>query len=515
MSKAHVYARNLAANWGGYGLNLLVMFFMSPFVVHSLGDVRYGVWSLLMSLTGYLGLVEAGTNAGLGRYVNVYLAKNDIPNVNGVLNTALAVFAVLGVVLLIFSGGLALILGVVFPTIPIDLRSQSQIVLLLVAANLWLAFLSAAFRQILTAHERFDICTAIDLAVLTISTTGTIVVLITGRGLVELAAVQVVSSTLGVACGYLLSKRIFPQLELNFRRASRWQLRQLLGFSIWAFINRVALRLLYTTDTVVIIIVLGPKQVTYYAIAGLLVIRSRDFIGKVTSIFGPQMIQDCARENLRDLRISFRRGSTLVMAFAIPLLVGLIVFGKEFLILWMGPTYAVSYPVLLILAMSQFPALPASITEHIYRGMHRVRLGAMVTLLQGIINLGLTLLFVLTFKMGIDGVAWGTFYPRVVFSIVAGVIALRWIHLEIWEFVRFTVLRWIAVTAAFFAVCEFVQALVPHQSWTVFFAKVISVMVIYAPLVWFLLLEHQDQQRIRDVVFKRVGLQTPTVTTDE
>ena len=66
MSRARIYARNLAANWIGYGANLLIVFFMSPLVVHTLGDVRYGVWSLMMTMTGYLGLVEIGTRGGLG-----------------------------------------------------------------------------------------------------------------------------------------------------------------------------------------------------------------------------------------------------------------------------------------------------------------------------------------------------------------------------------------------------------------------------------------------------------------
>lgn len=94
MSRARIYLRNITANWIGYGINLAVMFFMSPFVVRTLGDERYGVWSLLISLTGYLGLVELGTRAGLGRYINYYLGKEDIPKLNGVINTAMAMLRV-------------------------------------------------------------------------------------------------------------------------------------------------------------------------------------------------------------------------------------------------------------------------------------------------------------------------------------------------------------------------------------------------------------------------------------
>ena len=43
MSTAKIHARNLAANWTAHGANLVVMFFLSPFVVHTLGKVEYGI----------------------------------------------------------------------------------------------------------------------------------------------------------------------------------------------------------------------------------------------------------------------------------------------------------------------------------------------------------------------------------------------------------------------------------------------------------------------------------------
>ncbi|MCX5737716.1 MAG: polysaccharide biosynthesis protein, partial [Proteobacteria bacterium] len=60
MSRIRIYARNLATNWVGYGTNVAVAFFLTPFIVHSLGDIRYGIWSLVMSLVGYLGLADMG-----------------------------------------------------------------------------------------------------------------------------------------------------------------------------------------------------------------------------------------------------------------------------------------------------------------------------------------------------------------------------------------------------------------------------------------------------------------------
>ena len=65
MNRARIHARNLAANWIGHGANLVVLFFLSPFVVHTLGKVEYGIWSLLTVLTCSMGVLDLGVMCAL------------------------------------------------------------------------------------------------------------------------------------------------------------------------------------------------------------------------------------------------------------------------------------------------------------------------------------------------------------------------------------------------------------------------------------------------------------------
>jgi len=60
VSKAHIYARNLGANWLGHGANFAVAFFMSPFVVHSLANAIFGILMPRMSLIGYVTVFDPG-----------------------------------------------------------------------------------------------------------------------------------------------------------------------------------------------------------------------------------------------------------------------------------------------------------------------------------------------------------------------------------------------------------------------------------------------------------------------
>ncbi len=72
-----VIVRNIAANWIGFAVQVAVTFFLTPFVLHSLGSERYGVWMLIMSLTGYYGFFDLGFRASLTQHLARYMATDD------------------------------------------------------------------------------------------------------------------------------------------------------------------------------------------------------------------------------------------------------------------------------------------------------------------------------------------------------------------------------------------------------------------------------------------------------
>jgi O-antigen/teichoic acid export membrane protein len=507
MSRARIYARNLTANWVGYAASLAVMFFMSPFVVHALGDVQYGVWTVMVSMTGYLGLVELGTRAGIGRFINYNLGKNDIQGVNAVVNTGLVAFMIIGVAMLLVAGVLAAVLPAIFPKIPGEFIPSARIVVFLIALNLWLTFLAAPFQQVITAHERFDLTNGVDLTVLAVRTAGTVWLLLSGYGLVALAINEVFSNVLGRAAVQVIARRVFPPLVIHTRLASWQQFREIFGFSVWAFVTAVGYRILSAADTVVIAILLGPQWVTFYVVGTMLLYRTRHLVGKLTMIFSPQMVQDCARHDWASLRRQFCVGNNLAMVLGILLFVGMIGFGREFIILWMGPRFEISYPILAIYASSSLVAVAFSLVGSIYSGLNRIRLSAAFVCANGLANLCLTLILVLGFDMGLLGVAWGTFFPGIILNIPAGLIAMRWIGIRPGTFFRTVAVRWLTLTALFYGVCVVIQLAPVASNWLWFAGKVALAAICYLPLCWAILLDADVKLQIRHVVAVRLPFQ--------
>src|ERR1044071_6577994 len=94
--------RNVCSNWASYLTTAVAGFILTPFILHSLGNTGYGLWTLILSLTGYFGLLDLGIRSSVGRFVGRHVALNDEENVNRTVSSA---FAILG------SGGTLALLG--------------------------------------------------------------------------------------------------------------------------------------------------------------------------------------------------------------------------------------------------------------------------------------------------------------------------------------------------------------------------------------------------------------------
>ena len=60
MTRSTIFFRNLMSNWTVMLTGLLSAFFLSPSVVRKPGNTYYGVWNIVMDMTGYQGLLEMG-----------------------------------------------------------------------------------------------------------------------------------------------------------------------------------------------------------------------------------------------------------------------------------------------------------------------------------------------------------------------------------------------------------------------------------------------------------------------
>jgi len=509
MSTARVNARNLLANWGGHAAALVVAFFLSPFVVHTLGKVEYGIWSLLAILTGYMGVVDLGVRASTGRYIILYVGRKDERAVDETIRTSLGFFSGLGLLVVIAGLGLGWLFPSIFRSVPGDYRLLTQLLLPLLALNVWFSAIESVFSSVLVAHDRFDLTRAVDLGVLGVQTAGTVLALFWGYGIFGLAAVVVGCRVLGLTGNYLLARRIYPQLRVWPLALDKARMRELLGYGLAAFVSMVSVKVIGQTDLVVAGAAIDVASAAVYSVGAMLVYYCDTFLGHISTTLFPPIQRAVARNELGDARWLFLRAGRLGLIFGLLVFVGMIVYAEPFLRLWMyGPEFGEesvrqAATVMRILAASKLPLLFVGASIPVLNAMGHVRLTASLTAAEAALNLGLSLLFVLVFDWGLAGIAGGTLAARLLVRT----------FIVPWHACAKTGVNWrryltrvggleLLAGSLTLGLCLLVRQLVPADSWARFFGGITLVGVGYCMIAFWLLVPPSDRQRIWDWILK-------------
>ena len=80
--------RAVTTSWVAVIANASVGIFLTPYVLHRLGDEAFGVWILTTNLVGYYGILDAGVRSAIIRYVSRHKELNEPDRVNEVVASA-------------------------------------------------------------------------------------------------------------------------------------------------------------------------------------------------------------------------------------------------------------------------------------------------------------------------------------------------------------------------------------------------------------------------------------------
>src|SRR5262249_42866791 len=93
--------RNIVTNYLREFSGGLIGFIITPIMVELLGKGDYGLWVTVFSLTGYFGLVDQGIRPSLVRYVSRHKTEGDEVALSRTISTAVALYAAVGVVVVL------------------------------------------------------------------------------------------------------------------------------------------------------------------------------------------------------------------------------------------------------------------------------------------------------------------------------------------------------------------------------------------------------------------------------
>lgn len=400
--------KNVGSSWFALGVNILVGVFLSPFILHRLGDAAFGIWVLIFSLTGYYGIFDFGIRSSIIRYVSKYTATNDLDEVSGLINTALFTYTCLGAVCFVITLVGCLYVDRAFHIQP-GLRSTARWLLLVVGSAVALGFPLGMFGGMLEGLQKFYILNWTNIVTSLLRVLLIVFYLHRGYGLLTVALITVGLPLLAALVRAGLALHSLP-ISFSWKYVDRSAFRHMANYSGVTFMIIVAGQLRFKTDAVVIGTFLSSAAITYFYAGSRLVDYAGEVVSSLAQIFVPMSSQSDAAGNMDRLRKIFVAGNRACAFTALPITAVFIILGKSIIEVWVGKTYvAQGYPVLLILTIPYTLMLVQSASGRILFGMGKHGKLAVVTLIEGAANLVLSILLVRPF--GIIGDAIGTAIP--------------------------------------------------------------------------------------------------------
>jgi O-antigen/teichoic acid export membrane protein len=391
----------------------LVGLVMMPFIIHSLGDKMYGLWIFVGSFLGYYSLMDFGISLAVQRYCAKSIALKDYEDANSTINSAFAVFIGIGLLVLLVSCGISILVPMVMHNI-VEKAMFSKVVFIL-GMNFAFGLPLRVFAGVLNANFRYDINAGIEIIKLCIRTFLIIIFLKNGYGVIALALITCVVDLTAYLFKYFIARRLYSYIKLNVFKFDKSKVRSLLNYSYVRFIIEITNQLKFNVDNIVIVACIGMNEVTMYSIGARLVRYYTDFIGSSISITTPlfSMYEAIGDQGAIQTAYIFL---TKISSY-LSILIGsiLILFGKVFILRWMGNGFEQANTVLLILIVpsiflnAQFPSI------NLLYGVSKHKYYAITNCVEGVLNVVLSV--ALSRKFGIYGVALGTAIPMLITNI--------------------------------------------------------------------------------------------------
>ena len=376
---------------------VLSTIFLTPLIIHSLGDAEYGVYKLISSVTAYLLLLDLGMGNSVIRYVAKYKENDDKESCSKFFGVCVVFYAIVSFVVVILGEALIANFGDIFAKgLSIYEIELSVKLLRLTVLNAAITLCTTAFSNVIVAYSKFTV------------SKGSLIIQIVLRLFLTFIALKAGYKSVAVVGINLLLTIIFRlfqvlyvlfiiKLRPKFKQIDFSFIKDIIGYSFFILLQMVATQIncyvdqtllgVYVTSASVLIAVygVGTQIVQYFqsigqALGGILM------PGVVKMVEGGATPKQLQNEMVRIGRYSF---AVLGVIF-----VGFMINGKAFLALWIGEGYTQSYYVSLILMLAYIFILTENIGTQILWAKNRHQLQSVVKFAIVVLNIILTVLLI-------------------------------------------------------------------------------------------------------------------------
>lgn len=327
--------KNLVFNIVSFGINFIISFCFTPYLIRTVGKEAYSFFPLVNNLIGYSSIITSAVGSMAGRFITMRIYKNDSEGANYYFNSVYVaniflsvLFTIVSVVCVVFITSLL--------TVPSELVTEVQWLWAIGCASLVIGLLTDIFGVGAFVKNRIDLNASLIMLKNLIRIFFIILLFsIFKPTIVFMSVSALIAAIVGVFYNLYLKRSLIPEITLSPRIYFSWKhLKEVTFSGIWNSVNQLSNILLHHVDLFITNIFIGAAATGDYSlvktaptlILNFLAVLSGTFVSKFNILFAQNKMQDLIDEVKK---------SMLIVSLLIGVPLGfLLVYSDVFFQLW-------------------------------------------------------------------------------------------------------------------------------------------------------------------------------------
>ena len=325
---------NLFASIISFAVNVGINFFLTPYLVGSLGNEAYGFIGLANNFVQYANIITVALNSIAGRFISIEYHQGNVKKASKIFSSVLVADLIIAGVLLVVSALVTLSVDS-FLEIPAGLVDSVKITFAITFLTFVVSVITAIFTTAAFVKNRLEINSIRDIIsnLLKIAIVVGLFAIFPPK-LYFLALATLACSVFLMVANVSVKKKILPEVKINIRDFSFGIVKTLLLAGVWLSFSQLCNVLMTGLDLLICNLAIGPAIMGILSISRTVPMCLGNLITTIGNVFTPHFTIRYAKNDIDGLVEETKFSGKLMNYIMVVPIAGFIVFGNEFYTLW-------------------------------------------------------------------------------------------------------------------------------------------------------------------------------------
>lgn len=327
-------ALNMIANVLSFLVSLAISFFLTPYITKNVGMEAYGLVGLANSFINYITVISAALNSMASRFIIVELHKGNQKEANEYFSSALLANTVFALIVMIPA--IWLIFNIKILNISEFLLTDAKITFALVFANFVVSLIGTFYGIVLYAKNMIwkGAFRSLEANIIRVLLILFFFSCFSGKiYLVVLAGL--ITSFYGIAFNVYYTKKYVPELKVRMSAFRIKAIIKLLSSGIWNSVTKLSQILLDGLDLLLSNIFISGVMTGNVSVAKTIPALYTSVVALLSDSFYPEFLELYSKNKTKELLVAVKKSINVLSAISGICLSVLIVYAKDFYMLWM------------------------------------------------------------------------------------------------------------------------------------------------------------------------------------